>query len=494
MKTPEHMHESPEAVVSPSVADTVLTHRRVVAALGSGILLALCFPPYNVPWVMPAGIALLAWALDNLPAGKSFWLGLLCGIPYFGGTLFWLADLFPLRAPSLILLCALFPALFAACYSLVRRHGPPLPISLAMAICWTAVEFFRSELFPLAFGWMGLGYGLVGLPLVARLASWIGSYGVTFIAVVIGVRLLYAPTFVPWKRTFVVAVGLLWLVLSLMPLPRPPAPANPVNVRLVQSDSGDLRQFIDLSIAEGGRRADVIVWPEYSVLVDYEGRGRNWQRIAELARGTDAYVVFGTIERLQRSERFWNVAYVISPEGTLAGRHVKNHPVYFMNDGLPGAAAQAVDSDVGAMGVAICFDMSFPGVARRLANGGAEFFVVPNMDPIQWSAAQRDQHKQMFQMRAVECGRWVARADAGGGTAFFAPTGHIVDRVAVAGPTALDGQVGRSHRTTLYVAGGWTLVWLNLAAAVVLVSVSLVRAARDRDGRDNSSDAMPCKG
>jgi apolipoprotein N-acyltransferase len=81
----------------------------------------------------------------------------------------------------------------------------------------------------------------------------------------------------------------------------------------------------------------------------------------------------------------------------------------------------------------------------------------------------------MFRMRAVECGRWLARADVAGGTSAVAPDGVETARVNTSGPARLDVVVGRSTRTTLYLLGGWRFGQLCLVALGALCVYAVAR-------------------
>src|SRR5579862_1121394 len=76
--------------------------RRVLGAVAAGALLAAAFPPYNVVAVLPVGFALLVRQLDGVTVRQAAYTGFACGLVYFGGTLFWLGNLFGAAAVSLI--------------------------------------------------------------------------------------------------------------------------------------------------------------------------------------------------------------------------------------------------------------------------------------------------------------------------------------------------------------------------------------------------------
>src|SRR5438045_385354 len=77
----------------PGTGDRPTSSRRFLAALFAGLLLAASFPPYRLPLLMPFGIGALLWSLAGSTVRQAFYCGLLCGIIYFGATLFWLFNL-----------------------------------------------------------------------------------------------------------------------------------------------------------------------------------------------------------------------------------------------------------------------------------------------------------------------------------------------------------------------------------------------------------------
>src|SRR5579872_1694410 len=109
--------------------EPVLLHR-VLGAAAAGALLAVAFPPYNLVAVLPVGFGLVVHQLHGVTVRQAAYIGLACGLVYFGGTLFWLGNLFGVAAVSLIAIAAAFPMLFAALYVVLRRRLPAWPVWL----------------------------------------------------------------------------------------------------------------------------------------------------------------------------------------------------------------------------------------------------------------------------------------------------------------------------------------------------------------------------
>jgi len=453
--------------------------QRTMLGFAAGTVLAVCFPPYGIPILTPIGIAVLLASLDRATVREGVYTGLVCGAVYFGATLFWLGNLFGAASISLIAIAAAFIGVFGGLFAWIRGRIPRVPAWVLAPVLWTAVEFYRSELFWLDFGWMGLGYAVVNSPWPAAIASWIGSYGLTF-----GIVLLGALVSISRWRIPLLA---LWALLLFMPSGTP-LPENPMRVRLVQAFSGDEEELFRRS-EPGGGHIDVIVWPEYSLNGDPR-KTALWSKLQEVARRNRCYFIFGAKDEFDARDdlRFRNTAFVLGPDGELVGTHVKNHTVHFVRDGIRGREARAILTELGKLGVAICFDMDYPDVARRLAADGAEVFLVPNMDPAEWGAVQREQHRLMFQMRAAECGKWLARADVSGGTSAAAPNGREVARVVTTDPAVLNVVVGRNRRLTAYVRWGWVFPRVCLGLAICIVMASLLPSkSKERILRNDGS-------
>src|SRR5579862_4458874 len=232
----------------------------------AGAILALGFPPYNLPTLLPFGIAALLYTLRTCTWRQAEHAGLACGLAFFGLTLFWLGGLFGFAAVSLITILAVFVAAFGALYVALQRTFPRIPAWLLAAVVWTAIEYFRSEPFPLNFGWMGLGYALVGVPAFVRVAFGFGSYGITFVVVAIGAAMCWLATRRQYDVLAIVTVA--WLGIPWLPDVREGVDEAPKHVALIQANAEDEENLFGLSVPGKGVKPDVIVWPEYSFLSD----------------------------------------------------------------------------------------------------------------------------------------------------------------------------------------------------------------------------------
>ena len=105
--------------------------------------------------------------------------------------------------------------------------------------------------------------------------------------------------------------------------------------------------------------------------------------IAEAAKKLGAYVVFGTYERGEERGVVYNSAALIDPRGDVIGVYRKTHlfPTERKSAGgwsTPGQQPMVVETELGSIGLMICYDGDFPELARCEAIMGAEIICRPS--------------------------------------------------------------------------------------------------------------------
>ncbi len=136
--------------------------------------------------------------------------------------------------------------------------------------------------------------------------------------------------------------------------------------------------------------------------------GETWQFLSRMARELGIYLAGGSVPELEGG-KVYNTCYFFSPEGEELARHRK---VHLFDIDVPGGQRfkesdtltagdqiTVVDTPLGKIGLAICFDIRFSELFRVMGAKGAQVILVPaafNMTtgPVHWELA--------FRSRAVD--------------------------------------------------------------------------------------------
>jgi omega-amidase len=129
----------------------------------------------------------------------------------------------------------------------------------------------------------------------------------------------------------------------------------------------------------------------------------------------------------------YNTAYVID-NGELRGSYRKLHLFSPMGEDQYLAAGDrtvVLETSLGRIGLAICYDLRFPELFRRLALAGAELICLP----AEWPHPRQEHWRTLVRARAIEnqvfvvaancCGRQ-GRLEFFGGSLIVAPRGEVL--------------------------------------------------------------------
>jgi len=182
-----------------------------------------------------------------------------------------------------------------------------------------------------------------------------------------------------------------WDDVSLKAVPDPgPRKVTVASLNLRPRQTGSaaasIAKFVELADAKLKTPVDVILLPEGITIV---GSGKRYaeiaesipgpatERLGELARRKNAYVVAGIYER--EGAALYNTAVLLNRKGEYMGKYRKVYlPREEVEGGLtPGSDYPVFATDFGNVGVMICWDMHYADPARALALRGAELVLVP---------------------------------------------------------------------------------------------------------------------
>lgn len=347
-------------------------------AVLSGVLLGVCFPPWDRPWLswLPwVALAPLCWALWMLPvpgslnlrqrALRCFLLGWVTGTVSFLISLFWITTV---TGPGWVALC-LIVGLYPACWGLfagvvLRAFGERcdpaaawlgsfrnLITAVLAAASWTAAEWLRGTLFS-GFGWNSLGVTQAGNIPMIQVAGITGTAGLTFLcalmAATVAITFRRLPREIRLRRSrphldFLLVVLLVAVVFGygVRRLSRPAAETIPLRVAGIQGnvpvyDYWDPR--CEERIMEGyvrqtklalATRPDLVIWPEAAtprpLLLDEIIAGQ----VKELAAGTPADFLIGSVHYEAEPRGDYNSAILLTDHAASAQIYNKVHLVPF---------------------------------------------------------------------------------------------------------------------------------------------------------------------
>jgi len=215
---------------------------------------------------------------------------------------------------------------------------------------------------------------------------------------------------------------------------------------------GDKKHNIDVMkkiVKEAkGKDASLVIFPELS-LTGYVSRdlmyelaetipGPSIHSMEETAKKEKMHVVFGMLERSEKASAvIYNTAVLLGPQG-LIGKyrkmHLPTHSVfeekrYFRQ----GYEAPVFETNVGKIGLMICYDVFFPELARLLRLQGSQLIICISASP----SVRRTFFDVLTTARAIENTAFLAYVNLvgienglqfWGGSRLIAPNGHVISQ------------------------------------------------------------------
>jgi apolipoprotein N-acyltransferase len=499
-------------------------------ALLSGALLALSFPKFGHPAFGWIALAPLLVALAHKPqsARRSFALGLLAGFVYFAGTLYWfvvtLTSFGGLSTPVAVFASAvgiaylaLYPAMFAVIQARLLRALGRSALLLAPAV-WVATEMARTYS-PLDFPWELLGYSQTTVLPIAQIASVVGVYGLSALVASVSAAAAYATLDRSgrWRLVCAVVAAIVlgtgvWGTLRIRDHALTSAGIGirvaVLQGNIIQDQKWDpamrdaiVQRYIDMTREAIGRNAQFIVWPESATPVPYEQDVPRSALIRRLAREAHVTILIGSdqLEPVKpvpaakpvEGAKLYNAAYLIRPDGSTAAVYRKIHLVPFgeyvpfsrvlffvgplveaVSDFAPGTEATLLPVAGHMVSTAICYEVIYSGLIRSFVTHGSELLTTITNDAwYGWSSAAY-QHWEQASLRAVEEGRYLARAANTGISGFVDPYGRVLQRSNMFQSAVLAEDVRLLTGRTIYSrtgdVAGWLSVTLTLGALLAI--------------------------
>jgi apolipoprotein N-acyltransferase len=448
-------------------------------------------------------VALAGPKWGGVSARRGFQLGLITGLVHFGGTVYWTHGTvttyggLPMIVGVLVAaLLAFYLSLFvglagAATGEIIRRFGPT-GLMIAPAV-WVATEYLRGNLFG-GFPWIPLGNSVVRLLPLAQGASLVGVYGLSWLLATL--HACFALAALSTGRTRISAV-VAALVIITGPSVWGSARINEghlvrdgaaMTVGLVQANIPQEQKwdpsrapaifdrYVTMTRQAVAQGAEFVLWPESATPFFYEEDPAGADAIKSLVRESGTPLLFGS-DQIEYgpggAPQYYNSAFMLDQAGSTSAVYRKVYLVPFgeyvpfkkllffvgplveaVSDFAPGTSLTMLPVHGHMISTAICYEVVYPDLQRKAVRLGSELLTTITNDAWYGTSSAPFQHFELAIMRAIEQGRYLARAANTGISGLVDPYGRVLVQTNLFETTVVVGEVRVRQEQTVYARIG----------------------------------------
>jgi len=437
----------------------VLTSKDIFLSVFGAFLLSLPFSSGNLWIISWFGFLPLFFSLRNKSGLQAFLSAYICGIIFWGFTIYWLVHITLLGTVILILYLALYFGAFGPLFSAADRKLETAGLFF-IPCTWVLLEYVRSHLFT-GFPWALIGFSQYKNLPVIQVADISGAWGVSFLVVFFNAGL-----YLIWRGKMKLRISFICAAILILSLAYGSYKLNrslgcrtakgAVKVAVIQGNIPQdlkwdvaardfiLNRYKELTSESAKDNPALIIWPEASIPGILGDDEAVFQQVFSLARTLNIDLLVGAVSR--SGESYFNSALFIDNSGKPAGVYHKLHLVPFgefipfkktfpflrtiapIGDIQPGNEYTVFDRP-DKFGVLICFEDLFPELSRRFVKKGAKFLVNITNDAWYKETSAASQHFSASVFRAVENRVYLCRAANTGVSGFIDPWGRALSLV-----------------------------------------------------------------
>lgn len=521
-----------------------------LAAIASGVLLVLAFPKFAFSFLAWIALAPLLFVLTQAEQTlrRAFGLGWVTGFVFFFFSCNWITHSM-IRYGGMNVVAAyaiaalftaitgLFPALFAVATTRLVKTIGLWAVGLA-PLLWVATEWLRALVTGVT--WNTLAVSQVDSLVVSRFAQVGGASAISFALVAVSTAVVLLPKFktplIPHVLAGYCLLGVLAIFASksdsaatLQPreiLVAAVQPNLPVDI-LTHPDEFTQRNISGLETnlkltreainQAPNKKADLIVWAESPLVLNYEQDEIARNKLNALAKEYKAHLLFSALGR--DGESIYNSVQTITPDDKALKRYDKMRLVPFgeyvplrsvlgwfvpamIGDFTPGNTATVTSlklatevsvvqndetkGEVGLerttkfikVGTFICYEAAYPNLVRQFVNNGATLLINVSDDAWFGNSAGAQQHLQHARMRAIENNRDLVRVTNSGISALITATGEVVDPLPMFIAASKVWTAEERKGLTLYAQYGDWLAILCVVISAIAIGASFVYHSR----------------
>ncbi len=462
-------------------------------ALFSSLLLVFCFPNFDLGILAWVALLPLLVAIKGKGTKYGFFSSLVCGILFFLGIFRWILVIpnYTLLHHSLLAIyLGSYFGFFGLAFNFISKFWGTTPALFAAPFLWVSLEYIRSNLSFLALPWGLLAHSQYKYPIVIQLASLTGTYGISFLIVMVNSSLACLflerlkwplsqkiPPSLPLSKgggktnkplVFVTAPLVIFTLVYGHSVISQPITGKGIKVSLVQGNIEQakkwdpryaqeiMKAYVRLTLEASQDQPAMIIWPETATPGSISLDPHLYAEVKEAGRKARASLLLGSTQH-QKFEgkgamevRYFNSAYLINPDPqiTESPRYDKIRLFPFgeylpYRETLPWSLINIYGSGNYAagkeftifklpdfrFGVTICWENVFPDLVREFVRRGAQLMVNITNEARFGETPAPYQLASISVFRAVENRIFVVRCANTGISCIIDPCGRIIDRI-----------------------------------------------------------------
>ncbi len=483
-------------------------------ALLAGAIMPLAFAPFGFFPIAVLSLSIFFYLCLEETAARSFKVGLVYGLGYFGIGVSWLQISIhqfglPVLAFSVfmtllfVLVIALFSGFTAAAtarFFKSKSEDQRLKLLLIYPMFWVIFEWVRSWLFT-GFPWLTVGYSQIDSPL-AGFGAITGIYGISLIVAISAGALALLIRERRWILSLSIIIPLWMAGFVLKSIDWTIEQPEQVDVALVQGNvAQDIKWLpaqkqvtLDLYTQHSEPfwgQADLIIWPETALPAFAHDIPEFIGALKARAEQSSTDILLGLPLADPKTGKYYNAVLSLGNELNV---YRKDHLVPFgeylplksflnpiltflsipMSDFSKGEAKKTlIKTSKYSIGISVCYEDVF---GEEVITGLPEADFLVNISNDAWfgDSFAPHQHLEMARMRALETGRYLVRATNTGVSAIIDQKGIIVKQIPQFKETTLSASIKSFSGATPYVRLG------NLPVIILCFLVITVCAIRAR--------------
>lgn len=458
----------------------------ILLAIVSGAVLSGAFAPLNWWFLLPIAIAIFLYAVTK--TRKPFITAFIFAAVFNFLTLKWSGTYVGL-VPVFFLV--LLQSLFYLPLGFVSfRRNRYSRIWLILPVLLIADEV--RSLIPFGgFGWNRLSFSQADSPYLS-VAAFLGDSALAFLGIALGIAL-----YLLFARAQLLSIAITAAVATLIILlPTSAQNQGSTNVLGVQGNVPRLGldfnsraeevfnlhlKQTEIALQKVNEKPDLILWPENSVDIDPFVNPQVAQKIADLAKISNAPIIVGAV--LKSSEGPENASVMWNTDGEVASKYVKrtltpfgeyiplrsiaNLVSPFTDDVVDFAAGNEITlHNVGQSQIApiICYEIIDDSAVNSISKN-ANMMIVQTNNATFADSGQSMQQLNISRIRAVENNKWMVSVSTTGVSAIIDNNGKVRQITEQNEPSFVSGKVLLNSKQSLSSKlGNWSSLMLILLA------------------------------